>query len=77
MSNDNPYYRELMETRSADDDFAKKYLLGEWKVTPPRPLSEERLAVLSSDPRKAEFVTLEETISMAHELLEFRRTKKP
>lgn len=75
MSSDNPYYRELKESRDKDTDYVKKYLMGSWTGIKTQPLSTERLAVLSSGPRKAEFVTLEETVSMAYELMEIRRVR--
>jgi hypothetical protein len=76
MSEDNPYYKEMFDCRNLDAMF-KKHFLGTWSCAP-GPLSGERLLTLANDVRKAEFCTIEETMSMAYELLEARRmAEKP
>ncbi len=70
---DNPYYRELAESRGDDADYMRRYLLGSWEAKR-NPPSNERLYQLT-EPRKAEFVRIEETVEMAIELIAFRATK--
>ncbi len=74
MREANPYYRELLESKDKDKEFRERFL-GNWDVRP-QPLSDQRLLELSSGVRKAEFVTIEETLSMAAELLERRRAAR-
>jgi hypothetical protein len=76
MSEDNPYYKAMFDCRNLDAMF-KKHFLGTWNCAP-GPLSVERLLTLANDVRKAEFCTIEETMSMVYELLEARRmAEKP
>lgn len=70
---DDHWLDELQRVRSEDRRFYERYVLGVWHQPEEKKcISDERLVALTA-PRKAEFVSIEETLLMAFELVEARR----
>lgn len=71
---DNHWLDELQRVRSEDRRFYERYVLGAWHPPEEKRLPDERVLELTI-PRKAEFVSIEETLLMAFELVEARRRR--